>query len=500
MTEKEIAWSYKLAINDDSYKDFCDNELLSQGKASVVFKDTVLSRLKLAYQGRKRGNNYLSGCDINTGKFTYISDSEIEGFVKDLIANNDMHAISTRIFSNLALNETPGLSCREGAEECAEQMIEDMEVYEKFDRYIKLLDWSGSYLLKVIQQDGDWSTEAITVQNYFPVFSEYNKENVIGYIEYANAYEMETEEYKTNKDLYRVTEHTRYETNVYFARMSATSSKNPFSKVDSEELYQKFGIETANFKHSDWLVRECNISRQVNHAFGDSNYNFASKSYIRDFVVTATAEQQGLDRVLRPKYIISEDFVHFDKDNPTEPKVNFYNDFFIALTGSEKPFYDQIKQEFNTQGTKDVKEFLEGMAYRSLMFNDTATGTSEKGYNSISGKEIDMVTPVQRATKLFYAVERSISYLMNRIAQEQGLELEISFAMGNPLSTTEAEKIANLRDAKDSGLITHTKAISEYNNVDMKRAEEMKKEIIEEQGVAMGLTFTDDDMGDDAIG
>jgi hypothetical protein len=126
-----------------------------------------------------------------------------------------------------------------------------------------------------------------------------------------------------------------------------------------------------------------------------------------------------------------------------------------------------------------------------LNYNETATGTGEKGYNSISGKMIDLIVPIQRATELFNAVKKGLEFACNKILEKRGIQAELTFKMGSPLTLTQKEKIENTGLEVENKLKSNVEAIADYRGISMEEAEEKYKTIEEESKVPI---FTETDM------
>jgi hypothetical protein len=242
----------------------------------------------------------------------------------------------------------------------------------------------------------------------------------------------------------------------------------------------------------DWEVFEIKVKRSRGRAYGDSNYSYASKTNLRDWIVIDTAEGQSIDTYLKPTILASKDLAERSRDDNAEMKLDMTQDVIFADTfNGDKPFFEVVKNEYNFEGSKSIKEQKELSIYRALNFNETATGTSEKGYNSISGKMIDMTVPIQRATELYNAVAGAMSYICNLALKKQGVEANLSFVMGSPMTLTQKEKIENAGLEVEYELKSKTEAIADYRNLTIDEAKEKYEEIKKDNEVAV---FTETDM------
>ena len=108
MLDKKIIFdSFKRSQCDDSFIEYQNNKLLFEDKANMLFLDTVIKRLQLAYKGRFTGNldgdySFTYGYNRSTKSFLKYDKAQFVGYIKDLIANNDMHQVSTNKFCDLA--------------------------------------------------------------------------------------------------------------------------------------------------------------------------------------------------------------------------------------------------------------------------------------------------------------------------------------------------------------------------------------------------------------
>ena len=81
-------------------------------------------------------------------------------------------------------------------------------------------------------------------------------------------------------------------------------------------------------------------------------------------------------------------------------------------------------------------------AFIELGINETSTGTTEKGYQAVSAKTIDMFRVLVKSSKVKTAVVTGIERILEFIyRQETGGQLEISFSKSSMLTLTEMEKI-----------------------------------------------------------
>lgn len=483
MTEKEIQESYCRAMCDEDYNNFFSNEMLYEGKSNLLFQDNIKNRIKVAYYGRMCGDNLITGYSYNEGKINHIQTNYNKYFaenINDLICSNDLHRVSTNIFTDLAFNEFNwNISTEDNqSQEAAEEFLERHEIEQLLKDSAKLIDYSGSLLAKIIEEDDMYSIDYVTNQNYFPVFSTYNTRKVKGYIEYSLV-EKECELIDKEK-LYFVTVHEEFSTSRYFAKRH--DEKGFIMLSDQESLITKYGYEDVEMEstHDTWLVQEVYKEKARGKVFGSSNYSYASKSALIDWTAIATVETQNIDSIMKVKYVVSNEFVEMTNEDNPKPYINQAQDYFVALQGGEKPLFEQIKNEFDYQGNKSAKEQKEEIIYKSLGVNETATGTTEKGYNSISGKMIDMTTPISKAKSLFKAIKK-YEKLINTLLRLEGNNFEINFTMGSPLTLTDKEKIENYALMVDNAFISNTEAIAELRNKTIEEAKKVYDIAVEEQ-------------------
>jgi hypothetical protein len=490
MELNNINRSYKMAINDDSYINYVDNKLLFEGKANRVFYDSIMKRIKLAYKGRINGDNLYTEYKYDGSKYTPIgtsmSSDDFKGALKDLISNNDMHKTSSEIFSKLALNEGLLWTCAEGTEDACEELVEDYDVEAMSKSMIKNLDYAGALLVKYIEAGEEQYVDYVSVCNYFPIFSRYSLCKVVGYVEYQCV--------DTDNDIFLFTVHEEFRKELFFGRFNKTECEIEIVEAN-EKLLNAVGFEVEDlgeFAIEGWEVKEVLIDRDRGRAYGDSNYSEASKTNIRDWIVIDTAEGQSIDTFLRPKIIADEGFFERTRDDEGRMVLDLTQDVIRwSQGGTEKPFFETVKNEYNFEGGKSVKEQKELAIYRSLNYNETATGTGEKGYNSISGKMIDLIVPIQRATELFNAVKKGLEFACNKILEKRGIQAELTFKMGSPLTLTQKEKIENTGLEVENKLKSNVEAIADYRGISMEEAEEKYKTIEEESKVPI---FTETDM------
>lgn len=492
MLDKKIIFdSFKRSQYDDSFIEYQNNKLLFEDKANILFLDTVIKRLQLAYKGRFTGDingdyKFIYGYDRGTKSFATYSKNQFVGYIKDLIANNDMHRVSTNKFCDLALNEGLIPSYNEEIEEDYKLFAEENKLDELVASLIKLVDWSGSALLKKVKYEDEYSIDYVSIMNYFPVFSYYNNSKIIGYVEYQCL--------NDEKDkIYLFTEYTENSVNMFVGRFQ---DDGIVEITDNAALLQKVGMTPDDLRQDEtvegWEVFEVFTDRNFMRSYGSSNYNYTSKTCAREMVVMKTAEGQALDTFLKPTILADEGFFQRRKDDSDSAELRMQDDAIAWLGGTtEKPFFEVVKNEYNFDGAKSIKEQYELELYRSLSFNETVTGTSEKGYNTTSGKQIDMAVAINRANSLFNAVTSKLAMLINSIFKEQGMDLQLSYRMGSPLSLTDKEKIENTQLLIDSGLKSNVEAIADFYGIDMDKAQEMY-EVIKEEKTALLPAFVED--------
>ena len=481
----DINRSFKLSRCDDSYINYCENKLLKEGKANLVFLDVVMKRIKLAYKGRVTNDDgFVYGWyDKDPSNKLVWDKNQFRGIVRDLISNNGMHCESTEIFGKLAMNEGLKYSYDEEYSEIVEKFKEDNDLENLFLSMIEDLDWCGSLLVKYIEQDKDYYLDYVTISNYFPIFSRYSFCKVIAYVEYL----------EIKDDVYLFTVHTEKYKRRFVGKISIQDEIEEVQATD--ELLAEIGltIDDLNDENIDsWQVAEIKVKRSRGRAYGDSNYSYPSKSNLRDYIVIDTAEGQSIDTYLKPTILASEDFAERTRDDKAEKQLDMTQDvIFWGGRADEKPFFEVVKNEYNFEGSKSIKEQKELAIYRALNFNETATGTGEKGYNSISGKMIDMTVPIQRATELYNAVAKGMKYICNLALEKQGINANLSFVMGSPMTLTQKEKIENAGLEIDYELKSKTESIADYRNLSMEEAKEKYEEIKKENEVAI---FTETDI------
>lgn len=492
MRQIDIEESYCRAIQDDSYKDFKDNMKLFEGKASIVFLDSVMKRIKLAYKGLCTGDYFINGYDPVTKRYTGYTNDEFRGVIKDLVINCDMHKVSTDIFTNLALNEGVKWTCNDEYQEMFENYFEENKIENKIRAAIKSVDWSGSVLARRISRENDLdSINFVNLHNYFPVFRNDIPDEVIGCV----VYQKITFCSEMNKDIYLFTEYTDNTKKMYLGHITFLSEGCCISAIENPTRYlEKSGISieslietTTENRHFEELYTD----REDYRAFGSSNYSLGSKNSVREIIVTKTITGQTLDTVLRPTLVVDEGFAERDLENDTM-KINFKNDVWIWTEGNtEKPLFEQVKIDFPFEGSNSVIKREELSVYRSLGYNETSTGTSDKGYNSISGKMVDMVAPIQRANNLYKAVTKGLAKLINDIFMESGIDLGLSFQMGSPMTLTQKEKIENASMEIDGQLTSNKEAIANYHDLELTDAEQKYNDILEERRANMPTPVSD---------
>lgn len=493
MLDKSLIYaSYKRAICDDSYIEFNNNKLLFEDKANILFLDTVIKRLQLAYKGRFTGDingdyKFIYGYDRGTESFATYSKNQFVGYIKDLIANNDMHQVSTNKFCDLALNEGLIPSYNEEFEEDYKLFAEGNKLDELVASLIKLVDWSGSALLKKVKYEDEYSIDYVSIMNYFPVFSYYNNSKIIGYVEYQCLNE------KDDKDIYLFTEYSENNVNMFVGRFE---DDGIVEITDNASLLANVGMTPDDLRVDEtvegWEVFEVFTDRNFMRSYGNSNYNYTSKTCAREMVVMKTAEGQALDTFIKPTILADEGFFQRSKTDSDGMVLDMSKGAIAWLQGTtEKPFFEVLENKYDFGGAKSIKEQYELELYRSLSFNETVTGTSEKGYNTTSGKQIDMAVAINRANSLYNAVTSKLAMLVNSIFEEQGMDLQLSFRMGSPLSLTDKEKIENTQLLIDSGLKSNVEAIADFYNIEMDKAQEMY-EVIKDEKTALLQTFSEE--------
>ena len=142
---------------------------------------------------------------------------------------------------------------------------------------------------------------------------------------------------------------------------------------------------------------------------------------------------------------MDEGFLTRSNDDLGTPKIEWQDGVLVYRdSGSgQKPLFEQIKTDLKREEVDKTIASNQKLAFIELGINETSTGTTEKGYQAVSAKTIDMFRVLVKSSKVKTAVATGIERILEFIyRQEKGGELETSFPKASILTLTEMEKIS----------------------------------------------------------
>lgn len=510
MDNNLIKQAWELAEHDVDYQNYEENRMLLEGRSGEHFKDVIMKRVKLKYANGNFSSEDMRNWTIPTayglGKDGLITrTTKLNDFVRDIVTSYNVHMISTDILKELALNDLED-SYTTNDDIWMDEKDKEVCFSELFDDCFNYVHGIGGGLLKAVKEENDkYGIDFITYLNYFPVISKYNTRKILAYVEHQ---EFEYKKGNDKKEVYFLTIYENGKTTMKFVE-EIGEEEDLETTIPELELLKQFGFDEDFYnllvksngeieeEYEGWAVSEVYTAKGYRKVYGKSSYTEGSKIAARDIVVFSTIYGQSMDELLRPKIIMDEGFLTRSNDDLGTPKIEWQDGVLVYRdSGSgQKPLFEQIKTDLKREEVDKTISSNQKQAFIELGINETSTGTTEKGFQAVSAKTIDMFRVLIKSSKVKTAVATGVERILEFIyRQEKGGQLEISFPKASMLTLTEMEKIEKIVKLVENNLMSVEDGISELHNIPIAEATEKAKLIIEQQVAQLPQLYNDEDI------